>query len=95
MLIFSVPICCLPFLAFRQIFNSFREFSEERSVNYEVDHSVGSHERYDKRRQLTADFGSAKKIKMQDAAQRRHIGDVHFYGSLSMHTTYFSKLWTR
>ncbi|KAH7705253.1 Protein RPOA-49 [Aphelenchoides avenae] len=49
--------------------------SEERSVNYEVDHSVGSDERYDKRRQLTADFGSAKKIKMQDAAQRRHIGD--------------------
>lgn len=63
-------------ISLRQL--SFCEFSEERSVNYEVDHSVGSDERYDKRRQLTADFGSAKKIKMQDAAQRRHIGDVRF-----------------
>lgn len=51
--------------------NIFRK--EEKATDFSGDFTIGSDKWAEKRRQLTSNFGSSKKIKMDEAAQRRTI----------------------
>lgn len=54
---------------------SFRNVSKtDYSLNFDIDNESWAV----KRRQLTSEFGSARKKKMQEAAKRRHVHDVSF-----------------
>ncbi|CCD62359.1 RNA polymerase I associated factor, A49-like protein [Caenorhabditis elegans] len=51
----------------------FSDKKESSSEEYKNDFSIGAEKWAEKRRQLTSNFGSSKKIKMDEAAQRRTI----------------------
>ncbi|VBB31051.1 unnamed protein product [Acanthocheilonema viteae] len=61
----------VPVSDFQEILDS----SYKRKIDYSIDNSISRESWADKRRALTDDFGSVKKIKMQDAAKRRQIKD--------------------
>ncbi|VDM09966.1 unnamed protein product [Wuchereria bancrofti] len=56
-------------------FQTLLDSSYKRKIDYSIDNSISRESWADKRRALTDDFGSVKKIKMQDAAKRRQIKD--------------------
>ncbi|VIO99146.1 Uncharacterized protein BM_BM3545 [Brugia malayi] len=56
-------------------FQTLLDSSYKRKIDYSIDNSISRESWADKRRALTDDFGSVKRIKMQDAAKRRQIND--------------------
>uniref|UniRef100_A0A1I7ZHA3 RNA polymerase I associated factor, A49-like protein n=1 Tax=Steinernema glaseri TaxID=37863 RepID=A0A1I7ZHA3_9BILA len=49
--------------------------TETPKINYDLDNSMAKEEFWNKRRMLTAQFGSSKSIKIQEQAQNRKIDD--------------------
>uniref|UniRef100_A0A0R3RV83 DNA-directed RNA polymerase I subunit RPA49 n=1 Tax=Elaeophora elaphi TaxID=1147741 RepID=A0A0R3RV83_9BILA len=74
-------IDCLPtkLICFENVsvseFQAILDTSCRRKIDYSLDNSISRESWADKRRALTDDFGSVKKVKMQDAAKRRQIKD--------------------
>ncbi|CAG9535594.1 unnamed protein product [Cercopithifilaria johnstoni] len=74
-------IDCLPtkLICFENVpasdFQIMLDTSYKRKIDYSIDNTISRESWADKRRALTDDFGSVKKIKMLDAAKRRQIKD--------------------
>uniref|UniRef100_A0A915PK49 DNA-directed RNA polymerase I subunit RPA49 n=1 Tax=Setaria digitata TaxID=48799 RepID=A0A915PK49_9BILA len=56
-------------------FQTILDTSYKRKIDYSLDYTISKESWADKRRALTDDFGSVKKIKILDAAKRRQIKD--------------------
>ncbi|KAM3716628.1 DNA-directed RNA polymerase I subunit [Dirofilaria immitis] len=74
-------IDCLPtkLICFENVpaseFQAILDTGYKRKIDYSIDNSISRESWADKRRALTDDFGSVKRVKMQDAAKRRQIKD--------------------
>ncbi|VDK68307.1 unnamed protein product [Litomosoides sigmodontis] len=72
---------CLPtkLICFENVpasdFQAILDTSYKRKIDYSVDNRISKESWADKRRALINDFGSVKRVKMQDAAKRRQIKD--------------------
>ncbi|EFO25695.2 hypothetical protein LOAG_02796 [Loa loa] len=56
-------------------FQTILDTGYKRKVDYSIDNTISRESWADKRRALTHDFGSVKRVKIQDAANRRQIKD--------------------